>query len=938
MNEKWFALSLSDIEKKLKTNAASGLSRKAARSRWTAEHGSVFTVPVRSPLSYLGEIVSDFALIMLMIMSFLALCFDESGTGIVSSVVIMMNLAVCLAIYYRSEFLCDSLERYFLPRCRAVREGRLYSVDGSRVVRGDVIMVEAGDILPCDARLVTSEGLRVRMLYEKKKYLLLDKKAEARVSENENDVRHYDNIIHAGSVIVSGSARAIVTEVGRYTYIGAKLGGISKESRSRRNVPRILTLFKKYCTTLGIVLLITVLPFSILCMLFGNTTLSLFTAFITAMAIAASSMSALAATVCKVFFTRQMRSCLSADAPAIVRSGYAMDRLAAARYLFILDGAALCDGALHFESFYTGEGEFSFEDGALSDRAKEAAKKLGELCVLYDGAQRTSLATSIHSFGRYDTGISEFIGASGIDGGALKIRCAITGFVAATGSANDASDKLFYTDMGDKYVLNVSYTDSIISACAEIITSHGRSAMDSAAKNALMNRYRSHKSAGKNVLVFTLCRHDGYASLGERCFVGMLVLSSLADKNAPRALACLESEGLRPVFFKNITVDGEVPSVSVIPSGIASGNTVRRVDLERIGKPVTYGFGSFSCYDSFSDVQVCELMDAIRKNGQSVCVLGFCERFERIYSRADAVITCSLDEYTVKGGFESEIDRLQEHDDPSREQVSEVLRTRADVTVPRPARKKAGGCTSLVIALRSARRACANTAAFFRYVVCMQIVRMVLVMVPMLFGSTALDARHVLLGGMIADLFVMLSFLNDKERKTSYATYRATLRELEDPIRTNLTPILLFGVSALFAAVLPELISFIPNVPRYIDKTEYSLISFVLFHIAVFVCMRFEIRASNIEKAKKLFSKRPDTVNVLYPAVMCALLVLCFLVEPMSVLFDIEGFSSAVYLLASFAPPIISIALYFFMADMKIDLKRHVPDTKDQKGGPSSNK
>ena len=98
MNEKWFALSLSEIEKKLKTNAASGLTRKAARSRWSSERGSVFSVPAKSPLSCFGELLGDFAFIMLMIMSFLALCFDESDTGIITTAVIIIDIAAAFAI------------------------------------------------------------------------------------------------------------------------------------------------------------------------------------------------------------------------------------------------------------------------------------------------------------------------------------------------------------------------------------------------------------------------------------------------------------------------------------------------------------------------------------------------------------------------------------------------------------------------------------------------------------------------------------------------------------------------------------------------------------------------------------------------------------------------------------------------------------------------
>jgi hypothetical protein len=66
------------------------------------DEGTVFFVPTSSPLSYLGELMGDFAYIILLIMSFLALCFDDSKTGIVSVVIIAVKLLVAACAYYRS--------------------------------------------------------------------------------------------------------------------------------------------------------------------------------------------------------------------------------------------------------------------------------------------------------------------------------------------------------------------------------------------------------------------------------------------------------------------------------------------------------------------------------------------------------------------------------------------------------------------------------------------------------------------------------------------------------------------------------------------------------------------------------------------------------------------------------------------------------------------
>ncbi len=896
MNEKWFSLSVSDIEKKLKTNAASGLSRKAARSRWSALVGVVFSVPSKGAAALLGDIVSDFALIILLIMSILALCFGEDEMGTVLSVLIALNLCVGWIIYYRLDRLSLSIEKFFLPRCRVVREGRLYNVDGLDIVRGDVIMIDEGDILPCDARLVTSDKLRVKMLVEKDKYVLVTKAAEAHVLPNENDIRKHDNIVHAGSVVVGGSARAIVTEIGRYTYIGARIGAIPMRSPYGKRAPRILSAFKKYCSSFSLILLIAVLPFSLICMLFGNATLSLFTVFITAIAIAASTMTQFAVTVCRIFFALPIKKCISMQNSAVIRSCDALDRLASSKFLFVLDGAAVTDGILHFEKLCCAEGEID-----LSGRITSSAQKLGELASLYEGAQKTMLSASSQSFGRYDGGIREFLSKIGTDGAALKIRCSVNGFSAA--NSDDPHDKIFYTDLGDKYILCVSYSDSIISECSNIFVDGRQETLLASSKQSLMNKYREYTKKGRRVLVFSYSSHDGYGSIGERCFVGMLAFSELPDATATAALERIRESGVYPVFFRNIVVDGRPCDVSMIPDEVISGQTVTPADFIRSGKPLMYGFGKISCYSDFSQEQICEMIKAIKAKNEAVTVLGFCEKYDKIYNEADIVVTCSSDEYSLKGHFEEVMESAQGYDDLSKEKVAQTLKQKADIIIPRPAKKKGGGCASLLNALRMAGVAVYSSTSFFRYVVCMQLIRIVLVVLPMLFGSAVLDARHVVFGGMLADLVVMFSYVFEMSGREMPSKYKGLIREISTPIQSNVLMLVCFGGGALLSVILPEMISLIPSAPKYIDKNEYALISFVLFHIAVFVCMKY----NGFKRfRKKAFGK----ITIAYPAFLIVLLLLCFVTEGLASMFGIQGFSSLLYFFITPICPLLATVAY----------------------------
>ena len=72
MNEKWFSLSVDEIEKKLRTNVASGLSLKAAKAR-TSRDSAFFKVRKKNIGLLIVELFYDFFLLMLTLVSFFAI-------------------------------------------------------------------------------------------------------------------------------------------------------------------------------------------------------------------------------------------------------------------------------------------------------------------------------------------------------------------------------------------------------------------------------------------------------------------------------------------------------------------------------------------------------------------------------------------------------------------------------------------------------------------------------------------------------------------------------------------------------------------------------------------------------------------------------------------------------------------------------------------------
>ena len=119
MNEKWFLLSVAQIEQKLKTNAASGLSRKAARSAWRYYYpktGQLFIRKKKPLVRLIGELLSDFALILLLMLSVLAILFDDRNVGGTVLTVSLVGIIISTVCYYRCQRIAEATDEYYKGR------------------------------------------------------------------------------------------------------------------------------------------------------------------------------------------------------------------------------------------------------------------------------------------------------------------------------------------------------------------------------------------------------------------------------------------------------------------------------------------------------------------------------------------------------------------------------------------------------------------------------------------------------------------------------------------------------------------------------------------------------------------------------------------------------------------------------------------------------
>ncbi len=902
MNEKWFGLSIADIEKKLKTNAASGLSPKAARSRGNRGAGHLFYLPKKSVWRLIFELMSDFSLVILLLGAIFSLAFEveERVRGGVVLAIAVGAIAFCGIMYFRSQRMTESLNSFFYPSAKVIRGGRLYCVDFRSVVVGDVILLEKGDILCVDARIVTSDDLRVKMRVSRDEYAILEKYADGVTAPNEQRAKEMANMLHAGSVVLSGGARAIVTAVGKYTYLGAMTGGIPLPVSDAR--PKFLSKLRKQCSKINMITLISVLPFSMISLLLGNmlsereSVLSI--AFLTGLAIAATTMSQLTCVLLRMYYTHKIRRLVMNDSAAVVKSVEAFDKLSDADYIFMLDGCAATDGVYHYTCAHCAEGEIR-SYASLN----KTARKLSEYVSVYYFAATRTLTTGISGAGDYFLGIEEFIKKCDVDRDALKIRCPVSSYLA--GNMTDAPERVLFKDMGRSYCLNVWRTPVALQNCRTVMLGGDEQPLSADGIKQLADAWKKREAVGETPILFTLSSAD--QAYGTECFLGEIILKEGVDLNLSKNITRLGRMGCKVVSFSR---RGNAPK---LPTPLIGRGCVVKASFARNKLPLTYNFGSIGAYSDFSDDDILTLIDYAHSQGKRVIVVGFNESAMRIGAKADGFITCSDISPKTFGYLNEEIHSTELAGQNGSVNCIQTVKERADCIITRPknGRGGLGGILAVFTELRSVYR---NISDYLRYTLCAQIIRLIIVGCPMLLGDAILDARHVLLCSYVLDLFVFFGFML---RKSVYINKRLKNYCKAESIKDYLTgdsPMLISSiVSSVIAVLLPIGADLL--IGDYDYRLEGLLTSILLLHITAFVMIYY---GNNWKEIKYVYKNKLLLIEI---ATVILLWALCFAFSPIGVLFGIEGMMPAVYLCIAVVPSIV-FAVIFILISRKKQMKK----------------
>lgn len=148
---------------------------------------------------------------------------------------------------FKSEKLIEKLKLLVKAKASVYRDGKIEVVDKSKIVKGDIVLMEKGDIVPADIRIIKSHNFGVN-----ESVLTGESKSVTKNSEILSDVRELfkaTNIAFMGSQVIAGSAEGVVVAVGKETQIG-KISQLTSQIERRSGFEEMVLNFSKFVLNL----------------------------------------------------------------------------------------------------------------------------------------------------------------------------------------------------------------------------------------------------------------------------------------------------------------------------------------------------------------------------------------------------------------------------------------------------------------------------------------------------------------------------------------------------------------------------------------------------------------------------------------------------------------------------------------------------------------
>lgn len=191
-----------------------------------------------SPLQIFLSQFKDLLVIVLIVAGFISMATGEIVSSIVIFIVITINAILGTVQTLKARKSLESLSKLSMPHVKVIRDGQLHQIVSNELTIGDLVYVEAGDVIEGDGRLIECSNLQVNESALTGESLPQEKQLE--VIAGEVGIADQTNMVFSSGLVTNGTGKYIVTKIGMNTEIG-KIATMLENAKERKT-PLQLTL------------------------------------------------------------------------------------------------------------------------------------------------------------------------------------------------------------------------------------------------------------------------------------------------------------------------------------------------------------------------------------------------------------------------------------------------------------------------------------------------------------------------------------------------------------------------------------------------------------------------------------------------------------------------------------------------------------------------
>lgn len=239
---------------KLGSNPRRGLSADEARIR-LERYGlnELEEKSGRGPWGILWEQFTSTMIVILIVAAVVSALLGDYEDSIAIAIIVVLNAALGFGQEYRAERAMDALKRLSAPSVKVRRDGHVREVSARELAPGDVVLLEAGNLVPADGRLLEGKDLRIQESALTGESEPVEKDPAALEEENP-PLGERANMVYSSTVVTKGRGLYVVTGTGMATELGKIAAMIQTAGREQTPLQRRLDQLGKVLALAALVI------------------------------------------------------------------------------------------------------------------------------------------------------------------------------------------------------------------------------------------------------------------------------------------------------------------------------------------------------------------------------------------------------------------------------------------------------------------------------------------------------------------------------------------------------------------------------------------------------------------------------------------------------------------------------------------------------------